>query len=305
LTEDSPNPKPPGRLRRLFLLLIPRVRSALERLFTSALLAASRTIKGARSFGHFLLLKLRQPHWGVFAIALLAGCLSLIPLTHPYWPFYLLAVVEGIYLTDLEYRKPKSLATHAVLILLAYTIYQGLKPQVVLTNFNEPSGDSAAPLPFSGETIRAAVADSMKLIRDQAAGQPPRPLSCIPPPQPVLEGCGSNGGVTPTWQSVQSPDILAIKQDNPEPLEVNGISLNAVQVYVQRVVNNQVMEVTGDVVLVGKNHFQLESRTSNGGGPWPGDPKPATEAGMRAAACSVAEHAMESFAPEMDTLAAA
>jgi tetratricopeptide (TPR) repeat protein len=237
-------------------------------------------------------------------LALPGVCLTLIKTTHPYWPFCLWALIEVCLLANPDNRKQESLKLHALLLLTAYTTYIGLQPTTVFTAFHVPSGDKADSLPFGGETMADAVADSTRLIQQQAKGNLSDPPPCFAPPS-AQTGCSSPGDQPDIWAILPDRQKVAIKsEDNEEVLEVDGISMKAVEALVHQVFHTEV-SISGDVVLEANGQFRLEARSSSGGGPWRIDPKPSTEDGLRSAACALAAKIMESSQQEVDVLAAA
>ena len=247
----------------------------------------------------------RRVTWRFLVLALPIMCLTMIRETRPYWPFYLLALIEVCLMASAENRKTESLKLHALLLLIAYTTYIGLQPTTAFTAFHLPSTDKANSLPFGGETIADAVADSMRLIQQQAKGNLTDPPPCFVLPTASQSGCTSFG---------DRPDVLASLPDrqrvemnsggDEEVLEVYGVSMKAVESLVHEVFNTET-SISGDVVLENNQQFRLEARSSDGGGPWSIDSNPATDDGQRAAACALATKIMESSPREVDVLAAA
>jgi Flp pilus assembly protein TadD len=173
----------------------------------------------------------------------------------------------------------RSAVSHFYICLLvavvAYAGWQGWQRATVIAPFQLPPENREQPLPFSGETVADTLLDGFSAIQSEAQGLG------LPAP------CDQMATKHESFAGVVYPPSPAFEVIGRPIAEVKGISVEAA-ISVAREILGHEQEITGDVVLVGPDQFELMARARNLG-PWNAGPFPLSLEGLKNAGCTLAE----------------
>ena len=144
----------------------------------------------------------------------------------------------------------------------------------MIAPFELPPENKDRPLPFTGETVANTLRDTFSAIQNEAQGQELQPCGEMTEKQEHF------------FSAVVFPPNASFNVPPRTLVEVKGISVDAIKSVAREVLGHE-QHITGDVVLVGSDKFQLRAREDDSG-PWSGGTFSLLN-GLENAECTLAE----------------